>query len=77
MANLYIFAFGIILMIIGFINVHNAKAIRSDNKNTVFIIESLYYLFSNRSFVTFVIIYILYQGVIGTQGIYQQLMMKE
>lgn len=76
--NYYIFAIGIAVMIFGFINVYDAKPQKKATKeNTLSTKDVLKELWQNKPFVMFVFIYMLYQGVVGTQGVYQQLMMKD
>lgn len=79
MFNYYIFAVGMVLMLIGFVGMHDAKpknnTATNGNKNKVSTKEMVKLLWNNSSFKMFMLIYFLFWGVSGAQGVYQPLLM--
>jgi len=75
-ANYYIFAVGMFFMLIGFIGMHDAKPQKSmTSSSKVSTKEMVQVLWKNRSFKMFTLIYILFCGISGAQGVYQPLLM--
>ncbi len=77
--NYYIVVVGLLLTMLGFFNCYDVKTQkRTDSKtSTISTKEVFLLLLKNKPFVMFTIIYMLYQAVCGTQGVYQQLMMTD
>ncbi len=74
--NFYVFAFSILLMLLATSMVYDVKPeIKSDKKvNTK---EVMKYLFTNKSFVSFMIIFFIFQGPAGANSIYLPLLIQE
>ena len=73
-----IFTIAIIITIIGFIGMNDVQQIKSEKKEESFtVLEMLKALFTNKAFVIFMIIYILFQGPASANGVYMPLLIKE
>lgn len=77
MANYYIFMVAVILTIIGFMNMNDVKPLEKENEEKFTLKQLFQSLFSNKAFVIFVIIYILFQGPISANNVYMPLLIKE
>lgn len=77
MANYYIFAVAVGLTIIGFLNMNDVKPVEKENVEKFTLKELFHSLFTNKAFVMFVIIYILFQGPISANSVYMPLLIKE
>lgn len=76
-ANYLIFVIGMILMLIGFIGMNDAKPKMTTNtQEKISTKEMLKILWGNSSFKMFLIIYILFWGASGAQGIYLPLFIQ-
>ena len=73
-----IFTIAIIITIICFIGMNDVQQIKSEKKEESFtVLEMLKALFTNKAFVIFMIIYILFQGPASANGVYMPLLIKE
>lgn len=76
-ANYYIFVGGMILMLIGFIGMYDAKPrTATNNEEKTSAKEMMTLLWKNPAFKSFLLIYILFWGVSGAQGVYMPLMIQ-
>lgn len=77
-ANYYIFAIGIVLMIIGFLGMYDVKphTKEANTETKITTKEVLKKLWHNKGFKAFMIIYILFQGPTSANGIYLPLLIK-
>lgn len=77
LANYYIFAIGVGLTVLGFMNMYDVASQDNDNVKKFTFKELFHSLFTNRTFMIFMIIYILFQGPINGNAIYMPLFIKE
>lgn len=77
-ANYYIFVGGMILMLLGFMGMHDVKPpIKHGHEAKVTTKEVLKSLWHNKAFRAFMIIYILFQGPTSANGIYMPLLITD
>ena len=77
MANYYIFAVAVGLTILGFAQMHDVKPLEKNDSEKFTMKQLFQSLFKNKAFVTFVFIYILFQGPTSANGVYMPLLIKE
>jgi len=76
-ANYYIFAVAVGLTILGFYQMNDVKPQQKNDTERFTFQQLLISLLKNKSFVMFVVIYILFQGPISANGVYLPLLIKE
>lgn len=77
-ANYYIFAIAILIMLLSFYMMDDAKPIIKEGETTkITTLEVLKALVHNKSFMMFMLIYFLFQGASSAQGIYFTLFIQE
>lgn len=74
--NYYIFAVSVCLTLFGFYHMNDVRPESKTTNDQFTFKEMMSSLFKNKSFVTFVIIYILFQGPTSANGIYMPLLIK-
>lgn len=76
LANFYIFAAGLVIMIFSFYMMHDAKPIVINKTKKVTTKEVITHLWHNKSFKIFLLIFILFQGPSSAQSVYLPLVIK-
>lgn len=77
-ANYYIFAIGMVIMLLGFWGMHDVKpTIKHPQETKITTKEVIKNLWSNKTFRLFIIIYIVFQGPTASNGIYMPLLIKD
>lgn len=76
LANFYIFAAGLVIMIFSFYMMYDAKPIVVNKTKKVTTKEVITHLWKNKSFKIFLLIFILFQGPSSAQSVYLPLVIK-